>query len=149
VSHGAPLSDRARGFLALAGGVLCISFAGLFVKVAALPPTAAGLHRLVGSALLLGLYAAWARPRPAADPVNAQAGRHALVLLALGGAAFAADMALWNRCIHRLGPGIATLLANLQVFLVPLLGAVLGRGLPRAGFWAAAALGLGGLVDPI
>lgn len=145
MSGGPAPSDRALAFLALAGGVLCISFAGLFVKLAGLPPTAAGLHRLAGSALLLGIYAGLARPRPAAPAPDRRTARAALLLLALGGAAFAADMALWNRSIQRLGPGLATLLANLQVFIVPLLGALLGRGLPRPAFWGAAALGLGGL----
>jgi drug/metabolite transporter (DMT)-like permease len=148
VSPSAPAAageGRAAGLLALAGGVLCISFAGLFVKAAGLPPTAAGLHRLAGSALLLGLYVGLARPRPATPAPDQRTARVALLLLALGGAAFAADMALWNRCIQRVGPGAATLLANLQVFIVPLLGAALGRGLPHPAFWGAAALGIGGL----
>lgn len=134
-----------RGPLFLAGGVLCISFAALFVKVSGLPPTAAGLHRMAGSTALLLIYALAARARPATPAPARRTAALALLLMAVGGVAFAGDMAVWNRSILRVGPGMATLLANLQVFIVPLITAAMGGGWPRKRFWLAAAAGLTGL----
>src|SRR5262249_19298573 len=40
----------------------------------------------------------------------------------LGGAAFAADIYFWHRSIHYVGPGLATILGNFQVFFMAAAG---------------------------
>ncbi len=44
---------------------------------------------------------------------------------------FALDLWFWHRSINYIGPGLATLLANFQVFLMMLAGIVLYRQAPR------------------
>ena len=109
----------------LAGAVL-ISFAPVLVKLADVGPTPAGFYRmLLGGLILAGLVqvrrAAW------------RGGRGYLLLCAVAGAWFAADLAFWHRSIHLVGPGLATILANFQVFVLAGFGIlVLGeRASPR------------------
>lgn len=133
------------GPLLLFAGVLCISFAALFVQVSGLPPTAAGLHRMGTASVLLILWAMGSGARPAAVAPPRGVARLAVTLLILAGVAFAFDMAMWNRSILAIGPGMATLIANLQIFLVPVIAGVLGAGWPRRRFWMAALAALFGL----
>ncbi len=132
-----PTTSEESGLLPLLAGVFCLSFAAAFVKTSGLGPTAAGLHRMGGAFVVLLLALLVVRPNL---PSRASA-----LWIFIGGLAFACDMAVWNRAIYRLGPGPATLLANLQVFLVPLFGGLLGRPWPRPVFFGAATLAIGGL----
>ncbi len=132
-----PNPSEGSGILPLIAGVFCLSFAAAFVKTSGLGPTAAGLHRMGGAFLVLLLAVLAVRPTL---PSRASA-----LWIFIGGLAFACDMAVWNRAIYRLGPGPATLLANLQVFLVPLFGGLLGRPWPPLAFFGAATLAIGGL----
>ena len=43
-------------------------------------------------------------------------------LVALGGVLFALDLTLWHRSIDYVGPGLATILGNFQVFFLALFG---------------------------
>ena len=107
-------------------GAVFISFAPVLVKVADVGPTPAGFYRmLLGGLILAGLVqvrrAAW------------RGGRGYLLLCAIAGAWFAADLAFWHRSINLVGPGLATILANFQVFVLAGFGIfVLGeRASPR------------------
>jgi drug/metabolite transporter (DMT)-like permease len=74
------------------------------------------------------------------------AGRRALGFVAVGSVLFAADLAFWHRSIHLVGPGLATILANFQVFLLAGYGIlVLGERL-RWRFAAAIVAALAGLL---
>ena len=99
------------GLLQLAGGAIIISFSGVLVKLAQVGPSTAGFYRvfLGGLALLVlvvirreSLWAGWA----------------ALAGAAGAGFFFGLDLILWHRAIHFVGPGLATILSNLQVFFV-------------------------------
>lgn len=101
------LSPLAR---VLAGAVL-ISFAPVLVKLADVGPTPAGFYRMLLGGLILAVLvqvrrAAW------------RGGRGYLLLCAVAGAWFAADLAFWHRSINLVGPGLATILANFQVFVL-------------------------------
>lgn len=123
-------------------GALMISFSAVFVKLVSVPPTTSGFYRMLfGGLILLGILL-WRRERP-------KLGSIALVMVFLAGATFAGDLAFWHRSILHVGPGIATLLANFQVFILALVGVVLFRErLTRAQFVAIplAILGLALLV---
>lgn len=104
-----------RAVLRLLAGAVTISFAPVFVRVIEAPATVLGFYRtLIGGVVLLG----WALARG----LPLRVGWPAFLALALAGAAFAADLAMWHRSIWYVGPGLATLLANFQVFVLALVG---------------------------
>lgn len=117
--------DRVAGLFHLMIGASMISFSGVFVKLAQVGPTTAGFYRvLFGGIILLLLVLAkgdgkWKR--------GASWG-HAM----LCGLFFALDLTFWHRSVHALGPGVATLLANFQVFFLAGFGVIfLGERVSR------------------
>ena len=66
--------------------------------------------------------------------------------LMIPGVAFAADLMLWHRSILYVGPGLATLLGNFQVFLMALAGFLIYRERLGWQFLAGVALAFVGLV---
>lgn len=125
-------------------GAAAISTTSLFVKVAHVGPTISAFYRMGfgGLMLLAGLVAfgQWRRVRAIE-----------LAWLMIPAIAFAVDLALWHRSILYVGPGLATLLGNFQVFLMALAGFVLYRE-KLGGFFligvALAFIGLYLLVGP-
>ncbi|MGV3524891.1 MAG: DMT family transporter [Candidatus Sericytochromatia bacterium] len=118
-------------------GALLLSFAPVVVKASQLPPDMTGFWRMLfGVGWLLGLLALQGRLRGSLR-------LRALPLWA--GVLFAVDLIFWHRAIHFIGPGVATLLANLQVLMVGAWGFVSGQDVPSRRFWLAAPLALGGL----
>jgi drug/metabolite transporter (DMT)-like permease len=121
----------------LAGAIL-ISTTSIFVKLAHVGPTISGFYRMGfgGVMLLLGLLALrqWRRVR-LAD----------VLWLIVPGVAFAIDLMLWHRSIIYVGPGLATLLGNFQVFLMALAGFVIYREKLGWMFLAGVALAFVGL----
>jgi len=119
-------------------GAAAISTTSLFVKVAHVGPTISGFYRMGigGLMLLVGLVALgqWRRVRWSE-----------LAWLTIPAIAFAADLALWHRSILYVGPGLATLLGNFQVFLMALAGFALYREKLGWAFLAGIALGFLGL----
>jgi len=104
-----------RAELEIVAGSLLISFSGVFVKIAHIGPTAAGVYRnLFGAIALLAI--ALARRD------SFWRGWNNLRWVLLGGAAFAADIYFWHRSIHYVGPGLATILGNFQVFFMAAAG---------------------------
>jgi drug/metabolite transporter (DMT)-like permease len=102
-------------------GAVLLSFAPVLVKVADVGPTPAGFYRMgvggvVLAAIVLARGGAWRG-----------VGRRYLALCAVAGACFAADLAFWHRSIVYIGPGLATILANFQVFVLAVVGIVVLR----------------------
>jgi drug/metabolite transporter (DMT)-like permease len=99
----------------LVAGAAMISFSAVFVKLAGVAPTASAFYRCaIGGVLLVG-FLAWRRE-------VLWAGGRGVVLLALAALFFALDLAAWHRSIVYVGPGLATLLANFQAFVLALVG---------------------------
>ena len=119
-------------------GATLISTTSIFVKLAHVGPTISAFYRMAfgGAMLLLGLLALrqWQRMR-VAD----------VLWLIVPGVAFAVDLMLWHRSILYVGPGLATLLGNFQVFLMALAGFVLYRERLGWMFLAGVALAFVGL----
>ncbi|MBA8884216.1 DMT family transporter [Dokdonella fugitiva] len=109
-----------RALLQMIVGAVAISTTSLFVKIAHVGPTMSGFYRMgFGGLMLLGGLVAlgqWRRLR------LAEVG-----WLLVPGAAFAIDLVMWHRSILYVGPGLATLLGNFQVFLMALAGWLIYR----------------------
>lgn len=121
----------------LFAGAFLISFSPVFVKLVSVSPTVVGFYRTLfgGTALVLYLLVTRGRcPRRA-------------IWAALGAAAtfFALDLWFWHRSILLIGPGLSTLLANLQVFFMLAAGIVLFREKPTLSQLVAAPLAILGL----
>lgn len=131
-------ADRGA-LLAMAGGASLISLTGVLVRYADVPPTVAGFWRMAFGGVMLALLL-FALKRWNAVPARAWA------FCLWPAVAFAADLWLWHRSIHAIGPGLATLLANTQVFFMVAAGVLFFGERLHARFALGVALAFGGLV---
>jgi drug/metabolite transporter (DMT)-like permease len=109
-ASGPPLLPAVLG---LAAGSVMISFSAVFVKLAHVGPMGSAFYRVFfgGLALLaIALVSRCGRPRGS------------WTLPAACGLIFALDLAFWHMSIHNIGPGLATVLANFQVFVLAAIG---------------------------
>lgn len=109
-----------RAVAEMVGGAALISLTSVFVRLSHVGPSVSAFYRMAigGALLLVGLLAArrWMTLRAAQ-----------LAWLAVPAVAFAADLLMWHRSILHVGPGLATLLGNFQVFVMALAGWLLYR----------------------
>ena len=137
--------------LPVIGGAALISLSPVFVVMAETPATVAGVWRMAVGAIFLLLAARLQGRRHRAGTVTTRhppgrirSRRQAHLILACA-AFFALDLWFWHRSILLAGPGLATLLANLQVFFVAALAWALDGERPGAGLIAAIVLAVTGL----
>ncbi|WP_017463998.1 DMT family transporter [Dyella ginsengisoli] len=124
--------------LAMALGAALLSCTSIFVVLAQVAPGVSAFYRMLfGGTALFG----WVVLRGRWQPIR---GRDAALALlpALG---LATDLILWHRSILWVGPGVATLLTNFQVFLLAVVGVVAYRERLAPAFWPGMALALAGL----
>lgn len=127
-------------FPAMLAGSACLAFGPWLVRLADVGPLASAFWRQALAVPFLLLFAIRA---PAGRGVPA-AGRAGLLLAALSGLAFAADLSVWHLGIVRTTLANATLLANAATFLLPLYGMIaLGQRLSRPQWWALATAAAG------
>ena len=115
-----PLSYRKAGILQLMAGATMISFSAVFVKVADVGPTTAGFYRMLFGGLILA----------AITFVKREAlwkGRRALMYAFGCGIFFSLDLGFWHPSIRYIGPGLATLLSNFQVFCLAGFGVLIWK----------------------
>lgn len=102
----------------LAMGAVAISFSGVWVTIAQVSASSSAFYRVFFGFLFLVVLAAQRReilfPRPS----------HLLLAL-LCGLLFALDLYCWHKSIRLVGPGLATLLGNFQVFVLAGVGILL------------------------
>lgn len=129
-----------RPIVAGISGALLIAFSAILVRLADVAPSTAAAFRCAYALPVLGGLAWWERRRygPAA------AGDRRLVVVA--GVFFAADLILWHYAIRDVGAGLATVLGNLQVALVPLVAWAVLSERPGARILTAMPLVLVGVV---
>jgi drug/metabolite transporter (DMT)-like permease len=108
---------RGLGILQLSAGATMISFSAVFVKLAHVEPTMAGFYRMLFGGLIL-LAIVWFRGERLYHGIP-----NLFIILACS-LFFALDLTFWHRSIHYVGPGLATLLANFQVFFLATFGIV-------------------------
>ncbi|MDQ2690212.1 MAG: DMT family transporter [Chloroflexota bacterium] len=105
---------RDRPVLTAVLGALTIAFSAIFVRLADVSPATAAIFRCVYALPPLALLA-WYEQRRYGPRAPGQAR-----LAWIAGAFFAADLVLWHHSIEEVGAGLATVLGNTQVVIVPL-----------------------------
>lgn len=96
-------------------GAVMISFSGVWVTVSDVTPTASAFYRVFFGGLFL-LAAAVIRRE-----IRWMGTRHA-ALAFLCGLFLALDLVCYHYSVHLIGPGLGTILPNLQVFILAILG---------------------------
>lgn len=109
------LNQRQSATMALFFGAVLISTSSVWVKLADLAPTVSGFYRMAIGGLCLLLICLFT------GRSLWHSGSYALKLLTAA-VFFAVDLWLWHRSIIYVGPGLATVLGNFQVFFMTLFG---------------------------
>jgi drug/metabolite transporter (DMT)-like permease len=130
---------RLPAYLALAAGVMCISWSAIFVRSTDIPGPASAFYRLLIPALVLLPTSFFDRAQPRLSPRN-------LGIIALGGLFFALDLALYNTSVLRTTAANATVLGNCSPIVVGLLTWLLFRRRARVAFWLGLLLAVSGSV---
>ncbi len=123
--------------LVLAGAVL-ISFSAIFFALSGASPVVGSLFRMV-YALPFLLVLAWVRRHDDHRTVQER------LLAGLAGVFLAIDLFAWFAAIEWIGAGLATLIANAQVLIVPLATWAIFHERPGPAVLAATVPALGGL----
>jgi drug/metabolite transporter (DMT)-like permease len=132
-------TDRARTFAVM--GAFTIAFSSILVRLSGASPSDAAIFRCVYALPVLGLIVMRENRM-----YGARGWRERRDGLA-SGLFFAVDIMLWNHSIADVGAGLATVLANIQVVLVPLVAwALLSERPSRGIIWALPIAGLGVLL---
>lgn len=105
---------RDRPVLTAFLGALTIAFSAIFVRLADVSPATAAIFRCAYALPPLALLA-WYEQRRYGPRAAGQAR-----LAWIAGAFFAADLVLWHHAIGQVGAGLATVLGNTQVVIVPI-----------------------------
>ena len=100
-----------KAVITLIIGATLISFSAVFVKLAAVGPITAGFYRVAFGGVFLLLFAL-------ARGYFRELTRKSLYMALLCGVVFALDLTWWHKSIHGVGPGLATVLSNFQVFIM-------------------------------
>ncbi len=121
-------------------GAVTIAFSSILVRLSHASPSTAAVFRCAYALPVLGLLM-WREdrrygPRPA----------HDRWIAAASGVFFAADLIMWHHSIEDVGAGLATVLANIQVVLVPLVAWALLSERPAARVLAALPVALAGVL---
>jgi len=122
----------------LFAGAILISFSPVFVRLVEISPTASAFYRVLIGGVALAAFLIATRRR-------LEFTRAAWLALLLAAVFFALDLWFWHRSIVYIGPGLSTLLANMQVFFMIAAGAVVLAQRPTAVQVLAAALAVAGL----
>jgi len=124
--------------LRLFAGAILISFSPVFVRLVDVAPTTSAFYRVfIGGAALATFLVATRR--------RLGFSRVAWLALVASAVFFSLDLWFWHRSIVYIGPGLSTLLANMQVFFMIAAGVVVLGQRPSAVQIFAAAMAIAGL----
>ncbi len=120
-------------------GAVLISFSPVFVKLVSVSPTTSGFYRVFLGGIALALFLLLTGRKLSFT-------KRAWTALIMSAVFFALDLWFWHRSIIYIGPGLATLLANFQVFIMTAAGVVLLSQRPTGTQLIAIPLAMLGLV---
>ncbi len=130
------------GAMALAIGIIGISFSPIFVKLSEVGPTATAFYRMGFALPAMGL---WVMLESRGPVVRRKVARRDWWLLVLCGALFTADLICWHSAIRMTSVANATFLGNLGTLVVSLGAWLILRERVTLGFALGMALALGGV----
>jgi drug/metabolite transporter (DMT)-like permease len=130
------------GALALAIGIVAISFSPIFVKLSEVGPTATAFYRM---GFALPALATWMVVEARGSVPTRRPTRRDWVLLIGCGGLFTGDLICWHAAIRMTNVANATFLGNLGTLVVTLGAWLILRERITAGFVAGMALALGGV----
>ena len=119
--RGAVLNPTIRLFV----GAALISLSPVWVKLVSVSATTSGFYRVLIGGVALALYLL-------VTGKQLSLSRRAWWILVVASVFLALDLWFWHRSIQYIGPGLSTLLANFQVFIMALAGVFLMRQMPTA-----------------
>jgi len=119
-------------------GAALISTTAIFVRCAHVAPVVSAFYRVAFGGAMLAVLLAVRRQWHGLGWKDA-------LWLVLPAFAFAVDLMMWHRSIQLIGPGLATLIGNFQVFVMALAGVLLYRERLGWRFAAGVALAMYGL----
>ncbi len=105
-------------------GAALISLSPVWVKLVDVPPSTSGFYRVLFGSAALVVYLLITRKRMTLP-------KRAWFMLTVAALFFALDLWFWHRSINYVGPGLSTLLANFQVFIMMIAGVVFLKQMPR------------------
>jgi len=108
-------SRRTVALLEVAAGAVLISFSPVWVKLAGVDPSVAAFYRVFLGGLVLWLLVGIRRRGAVASAAT-------VAITGVLGLVLALDLTVWHRSIGYVGPGLATILGNFQVFLLAAFG---------------------------
>jgi len=120
ISSNQSFLTRTRPILEVLSGAFMISFSAVWVMLADVPPLTSAFYRVLFGFVFLF----------AAALINGELRRarfREILPYAFCSLAFALDLYFWHTSILYIGPGLATILGNFQVFLMALWGALFFR----------------------
>lgn len=132
-------ADNHHSFPKLLTGSVCISFSPIFIKLANVSPDSAGFYRMLFAALSL-------LPLLLLRKESFRMARKPRFLLCAAGLVLAIDFMCWHRSIELIGPGLATLFGNLQIFFTAIFSWLIFKQKITKMFMLAVAIALGGLL---
>ena len=104
-------------------GAVLISFSPIFVSLVDVNPTVSAFYRVFIGGIALTLYLLISKKR-------FDFNRTVWFFLFMASIFFAADLWFWHRSVIYVGPGLGTLLANMQVFIMMMAGIFLYKQIP-------------------
>jgi drug/metabolite transporter (DMT)-like permease len=110
-------------------GVLSISFSAVFIRLAAVSPVTAAFFRALYALPVLVVLWLVGRSRDMRSPGMR-------MLAVASGVLLAADLASWHTSIALVGAGLATVIANIQVVFIAMIGWALHGQRPTGRTWA-------------
>src|SRR5699024_2407541 len=108
-------SSLVSGALLLTAAAVCLSGSAILVSASGVAPITAGALRCGLALVVIVPLAALEWRRRGAIP------RHPLVCAAVAGVALGIDFSCWNVSVVEAGAGVATVLVNVQVIVLPVL----------------------------
>lgn len=124
--------------LAVLTGAFIISFSGIWVKLADVAPSASAFYRVFFGFIFLLLASLKSRDFP-------QLTIRRFVLLMICALFFALDLIFWHASIGYIGPGLATIIGNFQVFMLAAIGILFYKDPIRLRFLLSIPLAITGL----
>lgn len=116
-------SQPSRSVIALIGGNFLVGFSSLFILLCGLDPLSLGFYRMGCAAVVLAVILFSRQTATALEQLRRTSWQW-WALAGIGAVAWTAELSFWQLSIFSSGAGIATLLNNIQLCLLPFLCAL-------------------------